>query len=242
MKTQVVILAGGLGTRLWPITETIPKPLIPVAGAPYLEHQLRYLREQKITDVVLLTGYLGEQIEACFGNGERLGMSIRYSQEPCPLGTGGAIRNALSLLADSFLLVYGDSFLPIRYANVVNRLNHAAALGVVVVYDNTVADTSVKNNIALNESDFVSRYDKNGAHDDLLYVEAGVSAFRREAFREAPAGAWSLEQSLFPDLIRRNSLAAVRTGQRFYDIGTPDRLALIEQYFLHDHHSNASAD
>jgi len=241
MTIQAVILGGGLGTRLLPITEAVPKPMISVAGAPYLEHQLRYLKQQDITDVVLLTGYLGEQIESYFGDGARLEMSIRYSQEPSPLGTGGAIQNALPLLADSFLLLYGDSFLPIRYADVVNRLNHSAALGVVVACDNQVSDTSVKNNIALDEFDFVSRYDKTSGHMDLLYVEAGVSAFRREAWNGTPNDAWSLEQDLFPELIRKHALAGLRTRQRFYDIGTPDRLAVIDEFFRHDYHANASA-
>jgi NDP-sugar pyrophosphorylase family protein len=241
MTIQAVILAGGLGTRLLPITETIPKPMISVAGAPYLEHQLRYLAQQGIGDVVLLTGHLGEQIESYFGDGRRLGMSIRYSKEPHPLGTGGAIENALPLLAESFLLLYGDSFLPIQYADVVNRLNESGALGVAVVFDNRVSDTSVKNNIALDPLDFVSRYDKTSGHKDLQYVEAGVSAFRRKAFDGAPHGVWSLEQDFFPELIRRHALAGLRTEHRFYDIGTPDRLAVIEEFFSHDHHANASS-
>lgn len=241
MTIQVVILAGGLGSRLLPITETIPKPMISVAGVPYLEHQLRYLAQQGFEDVVLLTGHLGEQIESYFGDGRRLGMTIRYSKEPHPLGTGGAIENARPLLAESFLLLYGDSFLRIQYADVVHRLNESRALGVAVVFDNRFADTSVKNNIALDAFDFVTRYDKTSGHRDLQYVEAGVSAFRRDAFDGAPRGVWSLEQDFFSELIRRRALAALRTEHRFYDIGTPDRLAVIEEFFSHDHHANASS-
>src|SRR5450432_2485472 len=101
---QAVILAGGLGTRLWPLTKTVPKPMVPVAGAPYLEHQLRLLEKQGIRDILLLTGYLGEQIEEHFGDGSRLGLRIAYSREETPVGTGGALRLAQGLLADSFLL------------------------------------------------------------------------------------------------------------------------------------------
>ena len=86
---QAVILAGGLGTRLWPLTQTLPKPMALVAGVPYLEHQLRLLKRQSISDLVLLTGYLGEQIEDYFGDGSRLGMQIRYSREPEP-GNGAS--------------------------------------------------------------------------------------------------------------------------------------------------------
>src|SRR5687767_14814332 len=133
---QAVILAGGLGTRLGPITRAVPKSMVPVAGRPYLEHQLRLLQQQGITDVVLLTGYLGEQIEACFGDGRAWGLSVRYSREAVPQGTGGALRDAAGQLAESFLLIYGDSYLPIDYTAVGRRLADSSALGVAVVYDN----------------------------------------------------------------------------------------------------------
>ena len=113
---QTVILAGGLGTRLGALTRKIPKPMAPVAGMPYLEHQLRLLERQSLRDVLLLTGYLGDQIESYFGNGGRLGLRIRYSRERRPLGTGGALREARRLLDESFLLMYGDSLLPIDYS------------------------------------------------------------------------------------------------------------------------------
>src|SRR2546426_1133852 len=111
---QAVILAGGLGTRLWPLTKEIPKPMAPVAGAPYLEHQLRYLAGQSIVEILLLTGYLGDQIENYFGDGAGFGLRIRYSREAAPIGTGGALRQALPLLSPEFLVIYGDSFLPIE--------------------------------------------------------------------------------------------------------------------------------
>ena len=89
-------------------------------GSPYLEHQLRLLAKQSINDIVVLTGYLGSQIEEHFGDGAPLGLHIRYSREPQPLGTGGALREARHLLADLFLLIYGDSYLPIEYVEVVD--------------------------------------------------------------------------------------------------------------------------
>src|ERR1700686_1756541 len=122
---QAVILAGGLGTRLWPLTRQVPKPMVPVAGVPYLEHQLRLLKKQSILDIVLLTGYLGEQVEEYFGDGGSLGLAIRYSREPQPRGTAGALREARSLLAGTFLLIYGDSYLPIDYAAVFERLGRS---------------------------------------------------------------------------------------------------------------------
>lgn len=228
---QAVILAGGLGTRLFPLTKTVPKPMVPVAGVPYLEHQLRELRRQGIGDIVLLTGYLGEQIEDYFGDGTNFGLRIRYSRESSPLGTGGALREAAALLEPQFMLIYGDSYLPLAYVEVFRRLADSTAEGLVVVYDNRREDTSVKNNIALDESGYVTRYDKDQAAG-LEYVEAGVLAFRREVIERMPAhGAVSLEKEIFPQLIRARSLIAFPTLQRFYDIGTPERLQVIEQLF-----------
>jgi mannose-1-phosphate guanylyltransferase len=228
---QAVILAGGLGTRLWPLTEAIPKPMVRVGGAPYLEHQLRLLAEQDIRDVLLLTGYLGEQIEAYFAGGERLGLRLSYSRERTPMGTGGALREARDLLQDAFLLIYGDSFLPIQYAEAFDRLIATGAEGLVVVYDNRLGDTSVTNNIELGETadnrGYVTRYEKDSP-DRLSYVEAGVLALRRSVIDLMPAkGIVSLEKEIFPQLIARR-MGAFVTTQRFFDIGTPDRLAAIE--------------
>ena len=228
---QAVILAGGLGTRLWPITKEVPKPMVPIAGAPYLEHQLRYLRDQGITNIILLIGYLGEQIEQHFGDGERFGLSIQYAWEKTPLGTGGALRAAQTLLADSFLLLYGDSFLPLRYCDVLDCLQaHADARGAVVVYDNSLEDTSVNNNIALDAENYLIRYDKLN-RVGLTHVEAGVLALRRAVVELIPPGKVSLEQEIFPTLIAARQLVAYPTRQRFYDIGTPERLQVIESYF-----------
>jgi mannose-1-phosphate guanylyltransferase len=233
---QAVILAGGLGTRLLPLTEAIPKPMVSVAGVPYLEHQLRLLAEQDIRDVLLLTGYLGEQIEAHFGDGSRMGLRIAYSRESSPLGTGGALREARDKLEHAFLIIYGDSYLPIAYREAFEHLIATGAEGLVVVYDNSLADTSVKNNIDLDDGGRVARYEKDSP-DRLSYVEAGVLALRRSVVDLMPTeGAVSLEKEIFPKLIARRQLAAFVTRQRFYDIGTPDRLRLIETVLAHDSH------
>ncbi len=229
---QAVILAGGLGTRLWPLTEQIPKPMVPIAGAPYLEHQLRFLAKQSITDIVLLTGYLGSQIEEHFGNGAPLGLQIRYSREPQPLGTGGALRESRQLLADLFLLIYGDSYLPIRYGQVADRLAASQAKAVMVVYRDRAGETSVPGNVALDGSGFVLRYDKTAVGDpELQYIEAGVMAFRRPVLDLIPPyDPVSLEQQVFPLLIERRQLIGFPTSQRFFDIGTPERLKAIEEF------------
>ena len=119
MKLPVAILAGGLATRLHPITETIPKALVDVAGKPFILRQLDYLRRQGVGRVVLCVGFLGEQIEAVVGDGSASGLSVSYSQDwPKLMGTGGALKQALPLLDSQFLVLYGDSYLPIDFASV----------------------------------------------------------------------------------------------------------------------------
>jgi NDP-sugar pyrophosphorylase family protein len=229
---QTIVLAGGLGTRLWPRTKQVPKPMVPVQGVPYLEHQLRLLAQQSLTDVVMLTGYLGQQIEDYFGDGSRLGLRIAYSRELQPLGTGGALREARSLLRDTFLLLYGDSYLPIEYAAVGKRLAESDALGLLVVYHDPAGATSVRPNVALALTGHVTRYDKQAVGDpELQYIEAGVLAFRRSVLEEISSeGAVSLEQQIYPRLIARKALLGMPTTQRFYDIGTPERLQVLEEF------------
>lgn len=207
--------------------------MVPVAGVPYLEHQLRLLAEQGFQDVVLLTGYLGEQIEQYFGDGRRLGLHLRYSREPVPLGTGGALRDARSLLAEEFLVIYGDSYLPIEYTTVAERMRSRHASGVVVLYHDPSGETDVPGNVAIDANEYVVRYDKTGVKDlELRYIEAGVLALRKSVLDLMPStGVVSLEQEIFPQLIARRALVGLPTTQRFYDIGTPDRLRAIEALF-----------
>ena len=230
---QAVILAGGLGVRLRPLTLEVPKPMVPVAGKPYLEHQLEELARQRIRDVILLTGYLGEQIEQYFGDGAALGLSIRYSREPEPLGTGGALIRALPLLARDFVLIYGDSYLPMDYSLPIRRLRGAGCLGVLVIYDNRNGDTGVANNIAVAPDGRITRYEKGAPQTaGLTHVDAGVAALRRSVLEEwnGPPK-FSLEREIYTELIRRGELHGLEVRQRFYDIGTPERLKVVEEFF-----------
>src|SRR3954454_25043867 len=119
MRLQVAVLAGGLATRLRPVTESIPKALVDVAGTPFILRQLDYLRGQGVRRVVMCVGFLGEQIEAVVGDGSATGLSVSYSQDwPNLMGTGGALKQVLPLLDSQFLVLYGDSYLPIDFASV----------------------------------------------------------------------------------------------------------------------------
>jgi NDP-sugar pyrophosphorylase family protein len=222
---QVVVLAGGLGTRLRPITESVPKPMVDVGGRPFLEYIVRHLAAQGFREVLVLLGYLGSQIQQYFGGGTAFGVRMQYSFEAVPLGTAGAIRSALELLEEDFLVLYGDSYLPIDYRPVATAFRERPCSGLIVVYDNRMANTGVVNNVATDDDGWVTRYEKGTGAPGLNCVEAGVLCFRRELFEGLAAGGFvSLEKEVYQQLIGRRQLRAFITPQRFYDIGTPERL------------------
>lgn len=223
---QAVILAGGLGTRLRPLTERTPKPMVEAGGRPFLEYIVEHLAQQGFERLLLLVGYLGRHITEHFGDGKRFGVAIDYAWEPAPLGTAGALRNAAAQLAGSFLVLYGDSFLPIDYRLVSEAFLRSGGQGLIVVYDNRIAPTGVPNNVALHPDGRVARYAKGRGGNDLAYVEAGALCLRREVVERLPASQpVSLEEDVYPRLIRDGQLHSLVTRQRFFDIGTPERLS-----------------
>lgn len=228
---QAVILAGGLGKRLKPLTEQIPKVLAPVNGRPFLQHLLELLRNQKIDDIILCTGYLGKQVRDLFGNGEDIGLNIRYSEEKEGLlGTGGALKQAQYLLDEHFFVINGDTYLPINYIEIAGTFFERGKKALMVVYDNR-EDTGVKNNVALDDDLMVIKYDKEGSNSSLKYVEAGVLALKQEALDVIKEGcSVSLEKGLYPTLIQQNQLAAYVTEQKFHDIGTLDQKKTFEEF------------
>jgi NDP-sugar pyrophosphorylase family protein len=216
---QAAILAGGLGKRMRPLTETVPKPMIEVRGKPFLQHQLELLRSFGIQRAVLLVAYLGDQIEKYFGDGAALGVHLSYSHEPEPLGTGGALKNAVALLEEEFLLLNGDTYLAIDYAALANAFRASQAMAVIVAYENS--DARVPSNLALAANGRVASYRKRDP-SGLTHVDAGVIALRREVLAEIPGGCkCSLEEEIFPKLIERGQMKAWVTTEPFYDMGSP---------------------
>ncbi|OGZ62667.1 MAG: hypothetical protein A3C58_01435 [Candidatus Staskawiczbacteria bacterium RIFCSPHIGHO2_02_FULL_34_10] len=224
---QVVILAGGLGIRLRPLTQSLPKPMVLIKGKPFLEYQLEMLKKNGFKDFILCTGYLGEKIEEYFGNGEKIGIHIKYSKENMPLGTGGALKNAQKLLEDEFILVYGDSFLYMDYQLLITDFNESKKLAMSVVFKNN--PKMVLNNIEVSKTGEVLNYDKKN-EGQSNYVEAGVHVFKKGVLNFVPENAvFSLEEELFPILIKKRELYANITDKKFYDIGTFDRLKIFNQ-------------
>jgi NDP-sugar pyrophosphorylase family protein len=224
----VAILAGGLATRLRPVTETIPKALVEVSGEPFLAHQLRMLRDRGITRAVLCLGYRGDQVRDYAGSGERFGIHLDYSFDgPVLLGTAGAIRRALPLLPDQFLVVYGDSYLPCDYAAISRSFDASGKTGLMTVYRNEGQwDTS---NVEFSGGAILA-YDKVHRTPRMRHIDYGLGAFRRDAFAALPDDRPSDLAGLYQDLLRRGELAAFEVDQRFYEIGSFAGIRDLEEY------------
>jgi mannose-1-phosphate guanylyltransferase len=234
LDCQAVILAGGLGTRMRPITETIPKPMIPVLGKPFLEQQLAMLAEAGFQRALLLVAYLGEKIEEYFGDGKSRGWNLSYSCEPSPLGTGGALKNAEDKLEDKFVVLNGDTFLPIDYAALWRAFRESDSSAFIVAYEKSGSTTAnlltnkVPNNIAVASDGRVTAYRKRDSHG-LTHIDAGVLILRKEVLGNIPAGrACSLEEEIFPQLIEQGHMKAWITSEPFYDMGSPEGLQALE--------------
>jgi NDP-sugar pyrophosphorylase family protein len=222
----VALLAGGLATRLRPITEKIPKALIAVAGQPFLAHQLRLLRTAGLRKVVLCVGYRGEMIAEEFGDGSRHGIELAYSFDgPSLLGTGGALKKALPLLGKHFLVLYGDSYLPIDYAAPARALAASGKLGLMTVFRNENRwDAS---NVWFEEGE-IRRYDKKQAGPDMRHIDYGLGVLRAKALWSWPnEKAFDLAE-VYAELIQRKELAGFEVDQRFYEIGSAEGLAELD--------------
>jgi NDP-sugar pyrophosphorylase family protein len=226
LNIPVAILAGGLATRLRPITEKIPKSLVPVAGKPFLTHQLELLRAQGIRRVVLCVGYLGEMIQRNFGDGNAFGLRLDYSFDgPKPLGTGGAIKCALPLLGDEFFVLYGDSYLPVKYRPIAEFFQHSDRLGCMTVYRNE--DRYDTSNVVFRNSE-IAVYDKKNHTPEMRHIDYGLSLFRNAAFDSFPAGKPFDLAEVMGKLVREKQLAGYEVCERFYEIGSPAGLAELE--------------
>src|ERR1700760_376353 len=227
MSFPVVILAGGLATRLRPLTEKIPKALVEVAGRPFLEYQIELLKQNSVTEVILCVGYLGEMIEQRYGDGEALGVRIRYSFDgPLLLGTGGAIKKASTLLPDAFFVLYGDSYLPIDFQAVAAAFTEAGRPALMTVYKNADAwDTS---NVWF-ERDRIRLYSKREKLPEMRFIDYGLMVCTRQIFDDCPSDVpFNLADTL-ETLSRNGQLAGHEVYQRFYEIGSPSGLAELNQ-------------
>jgi N-acetyl-alpha-D-muramate 1-phosphate uridylyltransferase len=218
----VIILAGGLATRLRPLTEKIPKALIEVAGQPFLWHQLQLLKKHGVRRVVLSVGYLGEMVQRHFGNGSEFGIEIEYSfDEPVLLGTAGAIRKALPLLPERFFVLYGDSYLPCDYAAVEAAFGRSGRPGLMTVYRN---ESRYDNSNVEFDGKRILRYDKRNPAPAMRHIDYGLGAFDRSVFTALGPGEPHDLASVYQDLLRADGLAVFEVHERFYEIGSHEGL------------------
>ena len=226
LEIPVAILAGGLATRLRPVTEKIPKSLVPIAGKPFLAHQLELLRSRGIRRAVLCVGYLGEMIQRDFGDGSAFGVQLEYSFDgPKLLGTGGAVKRALPLLGEEFFVLYGDSYLPVDYAPIAEFFHSSGKLGCMTIYRNEGRyDTS---NVVFR-NDEIMVYDKKMKHPEMQYIDYGLSLFKAAVFNSyTPNQPFDLAE-VMARLVHEKQLAGFEVHERFYEIGSPAGLAELE--------------
>jgi NDP-sugar pyrophosphorylase family protein len=235
-QIPVAILAGGLATRLRPITEKIPKSLVPVAGRPFLAHQLEMLHARGIRRVVLCIGFLGEMIQREFG-AEAYGIKLDYSFDSVRqseaqaygaklLGTGGAIRRALPKLGSEFFVLYGDSYLPIDYAPVAETFHRSGKLGLMTVYHNEGKYDS--SNVVFRDGEIVV-YDKQAKLPEMRHIDYGLSLFKASVFEAYAADEVFDLAGVMGRLVREKQLAGYEVPERFYEMGSPDGLAELEK-------------
>ncbi|MBO4904577.1 MAG: HAD-IIIA family hydrolase [Lachnospiraceae bacterium] len=233
-NVQVVVLMGGLGTRLKEYTKECPKSLVEVCGKPFFDYQLDLLTAWGFKKFVFLIGYKADMIEEYYGDGSSRGISIKYSYDGEKLlGTGGAVRAALDLLEDDFLLLYGDSFMDIDYAETLYRYQRGKAAGaralMTVLRNNNRFD---KSNVVMNGNDLVL-YDKNNPTAEMNYIDYGVCMYERslfEAFDEDEAFDIATIQH---DLSVKGKMTAQIVTKRFYEIGSPASLSEFTAYAKH---------
>lgn len=228
-STQVVILAGGRGSRLAPLSNSLPKPMISVQGRPFLEILLQLLQSRGLSKFLLLTGYLHNKISDYFNDGSNLGVSIKYSVEHEPLGTAGALKNAEKLLEDDFLLLNGDTFSDIDYNNFIRFSNDRNKICSMLCYNGPIFD-DIKYNLTFVKNDVID-YSKMTTKNSFNAVDAGLYFMKKDITKLLKNEFSGLEEKIFPLLISDNQLSGLATKSRFYDIGTVERLGTFNSMF-----------
>jgi len=236
---QMVILAGGLATRMMPLTSKLPKSMLQIKGRPFLEYQLELLKEYEIKDILLCVGYKGELIKNHFGDGRKFGVNLSYSFDGDKLlGTAGALKKAYKLLNENFFLMYGDSYLPYDYQEIERHFRDSVKLSLMVAYRNQ--NKFDKSNLLIQDG-MIKLYDKTLRGENLEYIDAGLSILKKEVLNLVPEEEpYDLEE-LYRALISEEEMSAFEVKQRFYQIGSFEGLEefknLVEKgERIHDSH------
>jgi N-acetyl-alpha-D-muramate 1-phosphate uridylyltransferase len=227
---KLALLAGGLATRLRPITTTIPKSMVVVAGEPFVAHQLRLLAKQGITDIVICAGYLGEQLMEFVGDGSAFSCHVEYSFDGEKLkGTGGAIKKALPLLGKDFFIMYGDSYLPTSFLPIYDVFRKSGLQGLMTVFHNS--NLWDKSNVLLRDGRLV-RYDKRNPVSEMHHIDYGLGIVRAEVFNEYGEDDVFDLAIVYESLVAKGQLACYEVQERFFEIGSYEGLGETDSLFL----------
>jgi N-acetyl-alpha-D-muramate 1-phosphate uridylyltransferase len=227
----VAILAGGLATRLRPLTDRVPKALLSIAGRPFIFHQLRLLKDQGVDRVVLCVGHLGEQVETRVGDGRDFGLAVQYSFDGIELlGTGGALKRALPLLGDDFFVLNGDSYLPCSFARVQSAYESARRPALMTVLRND--GRWDKSNILFRNGELIE-YDKKSSRADMRHIDFGLSVLSKQIFSRYGASTVIDLADICRELAKTGQVAALEVSERFYEIGSPQGIRDTAEFLAH---------
>jgi len=223
----VGILAGGLGTRLGPLTKHTPKALIPICGEPFIAHQLRLLRNRGVENVVICVGFLGEKICDFVGEGKAFKLNVQYSWDgPYPLGTAGALRKALPKLGTTFFVIYGDSYLPCNYREVRDAFLRSGKKSLMTVMQNDGQwDAS---NVQFS-NDRIIAYDKQHRTPLMRYIDYGLGVFRSSVFETLPEAPCDLA-TVYQNLLNEGQIEGFQVKERFYEVGSLDGVRTLSEF------------
>ena len=234
---QIVILAGGLGTRLKEDTKTIPKPMMSINNIPFLQIQLQSFSKYNFKKILLCTGYLSHVIEKYFSDGKKFDLEITYSKEEKPLGTGGALLNAIHLLDDEFLVVNGDTFLDFDYSKLIQFARSKNSDCTIVSYCPSDGELDAKNNLLIQNSKLI-QYSKQSTSKSMNCIDAGMYYFKKSTLTNISHKiAFSLEGDVFPQLASDNKIDTYIQKTKFFDIGTPERIKIFLNYLKRNNHN-----
>lgn len=227
--TQAVILAGGRGTRMQPITNHLPKPMVPVCGRPFLEYQIEQLAEQGIKRVLLLLGYLPDVIRRHFGDGRAWGVQIDYRVTDPDQLTSSRMADARHLLDPCFLLLYCDNYWPMQMDRLWHRFSTAGKPAMVTVYSNI--DNYSRGCVAIDANHHVRAFDRTRAAPGLREVEISYAIITDACLDLLPAEDTLFEEAIYTPLARQGRLAAYVSEHRYYSVGSLNRLPETEAFF-----------
>jgi len=225
---QIVIIAGGLATRLRPITETIPKSMVLLKGKPFFIHQIELCKKNGIKEIIFCGGHLWEQVKNYFGNGKKFGVKIVYSIEKEKLDTGGAIKNAFPYLDKEFYVIYGDSYLTLDWRKAYKFYKKSKAKGLMTTYENNW--NPEPSNVLVDKEAYVLEFNKENPRPEMRHIEYGINILTKDIINKIPDKYFPISR-YFDLLISKRQLISYTSKERFYEVGCFEGIEGCLKYF-----------